>query len=389
MTDRKLFFLLTVLSVMSTNSMYVSESLPCGMLLLPHDVARNKIQSLLSFQEIARLKQSSQWCNRVCDVEHVCPLFCTHTCSTYACAQLAKNYYACSKALSHFARNKDEYMFMHLWMHHAQVRNKDIIEICKCSVVSVKNQMDVYSKRYSNEKNIRKHIVKCGARAICKYHDRDCAKTVFAGGGLSIFDLLKEYGCQKESKDYFNVYFIFYKAAWLDDSELIKHLCGGTVDERSFKYIMRYADPGLLSNLICDDILTPDITSKSRKSLLHYVAHKGLAHIIKILLDKGAYVNCVDEEGMTPLHYAVKKVHIDAVLMLLTSADADVRFVDKRGKKALDYAIPTQRFMLGMSDDLADRKTIQGILQSHLEKSSAHAYSYAKIHSNGYQKLRV
>lgn len=383
MTDRKLFFLLTVLSVMSTNSMYVSESLPCGMVLLPHDVARNKIQSLLSFQEIARLKQSSQRCNKLYDVERVCPLFHTHTCSTYACAQLAKNYYACSKVLSHFACNKNEDMFMHLWMHHAQVRNKDIIEICKCSVVSVKNQMDVYSKRYGKEKNIRKHIVTCGAKAICKYNDRDCAKTVFAGGGLSIFDLLKG------SENYFSAYFIFYKAAWLDDPELIKYLCGGTVDERSFKYIMRYADPGLLRSLIRDDILTTDITSKLGKSLLHYVAQKGLAHIIKILLDKGAYVNCIDEKGMTPLHYAVKNIHIDAVLMLLTSADADVRFVNKKGKKALDYATSTQRFILGMSDELADRKIIQGILQSHLEKSSAHAYSYAKVHSNGYQKLRV
>jgi hypothetical protein len=378
---RRFFMALILIFVMPINAMDLNQSLVCGMSLLTQDVARAGIQPLLSFQEISYLKRSSRICNELYDLERVCPSFREDKCSTHACAQLAKNYYTCSKALGHFARKKDEEMFKHLWINHEVVRNKNVLTLLKKdSEASLQNKMNIYSKHYDKAKKVRNRILQYGARAICNNNDPDSdgAIIVFSGGSLDIFDLLK--------KEY-NTSFLFFKACQFNDVNLIKVLCGGVVDDRSLEYVMRYADIGLMINLICDDVLPVKCVNKSGKSLLHYAAEYGYDDVIEILIDRGVCVNCIDAKGMTPLHYAVKNIQYDAVMMLLESKDVNVRFSNKKGKTVLYYA-SIRGVKLLNPEEYIDKKIIKKVLEDHIEQHKANAHSYSKVHKNGYQKLR-
>jgi hypothetical protein len=382
---RRFFMILIIIFVTPINAMDLNQSLVCSMSLLTQDVARNRIQSLLSFQEISRLKRSSKECNALYDLERVCPLFREHTCSTHACAQLAKNYYTCTKALGHFARKKDEEMFKHVWIHHEAVRNKNVLTLLKKnSEASLKNKMNVYSKYYDKAKKIRKHILEYGAQAICNNNDPDGATIVLSGGSFDIFDLLKK----ASSQLCYDAYFLFFKACQFEDVNLIKALCGGVVDVQSIEYIMRYAEVGLMVDLLCDDVLPVDCVNKSGKSLLHYAAEYGQYHVIEILIDKGVYVNSIDAKGMTPLHYAVKNIQYDAVVMLLDNKDADVRFANKKGKTALDYTTIRGVKLLN-PEEFDGIKAIREVLKAHIKQHTVDAYSYSKVHKNGYQKLHI
>ncbi len=377
---RGFFIALIIIFVMPINAMDVNQSLVCGMSLLTQDVARNHIQTLLSFQEISRLKRSSRRYNVLYDLERVCPLFREDTCSTHACAQLAKNYYTCSKALGHFARKNDVEMFKHLWIHHEVVRDENVLTLLKKgSEALLKNKMNVYSKHYDKAKKVRNHVLQYGAQAICNKNDPDpdSAIIVLSGGSLDIFDLLK--------KEY-NTCFLFLKACQFEDVNLIKALCGGVIDARSLEYVMRYADIGLLIDLICDDVLPVKCVNKSGKSLLHYAAEYGHDQIIEILMDRGVCVNCIDAKRMTPLHYAVKNIQYDAVVMLLENKDINVQFHNKKGKTALYYA-SIRGVKLLNPEEYIDKKIIKKILEDHIEQHKANAHSYSKVHKNGYQKL--
>ncbi|XP_078384514.1 uncharacterized protein LOC144666947 isoform X2 [Oculina patagonica] len=104
------------------------------------------------------------------------------------------------------------------------------------------------------------------------------------------------------------------------------------------------------------DALTTDNTS-----VLHLAANKGYSAMVEILLDHGAHVNVVDNDGDTPLHIALAKesflqtdmtsempalqlllgVHGDsrtyaAVSRCLLSYGADVRKLNEKGESPLD-----------------------------------------------------
>eukprot|EP00906_Rhabdomonas_costata_P031078 RCo043925 len=56
------------------------------------------------------------------------------------------------------------------------------------------------------------------------------------------------------------------------------------------------------------------------------------------LLERGVNVNCVDECGCTPLHYACSNGHIEAVQVLLQQAGIDTNAQDCYGRTALHWA---------------------------------------------------
>jgi ankyrin repeat protein len=70
---------------------------------------------------------------------------------------------------------------------------------------------------------------------------------------------------------------------------------------------------------------------------LHYAAKVGNTEVVKILLDKGAAVNTVNQMGVMPLHYAALSGHIELVKMLLDK-DAAVNTANQMGVTPLHYA---------------------------------------------------
>lgn len=70
---------------------------------------------------------------------------------------------------------------------------------------------------------------------------------------------------------------------------------------------------------------------------LHFAADRGLAPIAQLLLDHGADVNAKDADGQSPLHYAAICGRQE-LCSLLVAAGADVALEDADGATAKDAA---------------------------------------------------
>ena len=46
-------------------------------------------------------------------------------------------------------------------------------------------------------------------------------------------------------------------------------------------------------------------------------SQNGHKDVVKLLVEKGAYVNCLEVNGMTPLHWASHKGHREVVKLLI------------------------------------------------------------------------
>lgn len=69
---------------------------------------------------------------------------------------------------------------------------------------------------------------------------------------------------------------------------------------------------------------------------LHASALMGYVDLVRMLLDRGAYVNLQDMKLETPLHYAAYKSHMPIVQLLLQRGA--LSYVDARGKTPIDLA---------------------------------------------------
>jgi hypothetical protein len=384
-------------------SMEKSKPVVSGMMVLTQDIARNQIQSWLTFQEISRLKRLSKYYNQLYDTD----LNCSHSrgdvCSTYACNYCAKSYYQCTKMLVHFALRFDEQMFKHVWFHHKDTRKSDVERFIRRKKkkhevmikgektrhskpeITIQEEMRYYREHYKHVKNIHSRMFRYVREAIDSQDSKkiDKANTMLSESGLTVFDLLK-------TDTSYDPDTLFYNACLLHNTNLIKNMCGGCVDDRSFPYVIFYADDQVLCDLIDKDILSAESATKDgKKSVLHYAAERGCDNVIKRALEKGAYVNGRDFYEKTPLHYAVKEEKLGAVIELLQSADADVRLKDKKGKTAIDYNTPKLKHLLHVPKVTDERKAIARLLMEHKDQHQVSGYSYSKVHSNGYQELQI
>eukprot|EP00746_Dinoflagellata_sp_MGD_P054107 gnl/MRDRNA2_/MRDRNA2_237161_c0_seq1.p1 gnl/MRDRNA2_/MRDRNA2_237161_c0~~gnl/MRDRNA2_/MRDRNA2_237161_c0_seq1.p1 ORF type:complete len:140 (-),score=25.66 gnl/MRDRNA2_/MRDRNA2_237161_c0_seq1:323-688(-) len=93
------------------------------------------------------------------------------------------------------------------------------------------------------------------------------------------------------------------------------------------------------------------------------MADLGNAKIIQLLLKHGGKVNAVGKQGLTPLHLAARKKHVDVVKVLLESG-ADISPLDKSGRTPSQYALSNKNNELAKAlalDDnlqLSDRITL-------------------------------
>lgn len=100
-----------------------------------------------------------------------------------------------------------------------------------------------------------------------------------------------------------------------------------------------------------------DMRTSLRGALpVHYLAKAGHLGSLKVLLDNGADVNALSENGQTPLLYALKagkRADMDLICQTLLDAGADATIKDARGRSALDIARSLSR---------ADAQEIVGII---------------------------
>ncbi|QDS76889.1 hypothetical protein FKW77_003843 [Venturia effusa] len=83
--------------------------------------------------------------------------------------------------------------------------------------------------------------------------------------------------------------------------------------------------------------LNIDRTGRTGRTCLWNAAHDGNTEAINVLIESGANKELADEDGLRPLHIAVKKGHLDCVAALLT-AKADIEAPDAKMNKPLHLA---------------------------------------------------
>lgn len=108
-------------------------------------------------------------------------------------------------------------------------------------------------------------------------------------------------------------------------------------------------------NAINDDGKTP----------LMYAARDGSSSVVKVLLEAGANVNTVDNSRKTALMYAAEKNTPDVVNVLL-DAGAKIDMKDKDGRKAVDYAKPAYFGWDGGNPKLKDSSAFKRLGESDI-----------------------
>lgn len=415
------------LETLSTESSTLSMELATSLPFLPRDVFVHKIQPFLSLHEIAQFKRSSKAFNQMSDPEKIClyfdqqefsactcaPLekeYCICTCAVAVknhcsdtCLALKDNYQGCTRVLGHLAYQAYKYrknqgvkgydkQFRHLWRYHARTRVNTMIICLNKSEFTWNERMKFYSKYYRNLKAIGQINLNL-ALMVMNMDNPDIrfANAILAGGKASIFDGLKI--AQKRAKKTKKIFldnqelakgFYFddtllssrvYNACSFNNAELLYGLCGGIIDNQAFEYIIRYASVNLLIDLIEKGMLCPDAIGYGGKSVLHYAAAKGEINLIDLLLARQVYVNYPDDMGMTPLHYAIQNIHIQAVSRLLKNTYINIYAANKSGRTAYSYGVPVKKSKHDAPEDKINRKEICTMLKEHAQTKPMVVYN--------------
>lgn len=88
--------------------------------------------------------------------------------------------------------------------------------------------------------------------------------------------------------------------------------------------MQKYIDSGNDLNSLDENGMTP----------LHFASDRGSVDIINLLLDNGAKLDSVNDEGQTSLMYAIICEHIEIVKLLLEK-NANLKIIAKDGSTAI------------------------------------------------------
>ena len=111
-----------------------------------------------------------------------------------------------------------------------------------------------------------------------------------------------------------------------------------------------YADRRDVAEMLLDSEANVNATASAGETALHFAAYQGFTRMGRLLIERGAQVNCHTTHGPTdmintsppvcgetPLHLAAAYGHRDFVELLLNSG-ADREATDHSGQKALHWA---------------------------------------------------
>jgi ankyrin repeat protein len=88
--------------------------------------------------------------------------------------------------------------------------------------------------------------------------------------------------------------------------------------------LQKYIDSGTDLNSLDENGMTP----------LHFASDRGAIDIINLLLDNGAQIDSVNDEGQTSLMYAIICEHIEIVKLLLEK-NANLKIISTDGSTAI------------------------------------------------------
>jgi ankyrin repeat protein len=99
-------------------------------------------------------------------------------------------------------------------------------------------------------------------------------------------------------------------------------------------------DAATVSQILSTNPAVLNLTEDGGRGPLHVAAARCCTNVIKVLLQKGAYIELKGRTGETPLHVAAQEGCVEGVTMLLNKG-ADINSRDNEGhtplKRAIDY----------------------------------------------------
>ena len=101
---------------------------------------------------------------------------------------------------------------------------------------------------------------------------------------------------------------------------------------------------------------------------VHETSEKGDVKATKDLITKGAEINSKDNQGLTPLHIAVRRGHLELVKFLL-SANADINLKDNRGWTPLHAIFET-----------GNLEIVKLLLAKKADPNAKNTFDYTPVH---------
>lgn len=320
----------------SINAMNDEKNI-CKMTLLIPDLVKEYIQSLISYQDIGRLKQCSTWCNA---------LYNTDQMSSFGYRRLADNYYACSKALGHYACMNNERAFASLWKLHARYRDPHKGTLAE--------HMIEYRGFYDTAEKV-KHSIASQISLLLQNNSKDLA-IILSGSNA---DIVGEHYFSALKKMMLN-------ACRSNNESAVKELYMGVISSKTVPFIMIDAPCGLIEKLIDEKILDSKILDQRDNTLLHCAVFFNRSDIIPMLLQKGVYVNARNKLQETPLHWAVNLYSNNCVVGLLAHPDINTQARNWLNKKASFYVSKRKMFWEVYSSEQKNKmRLIRNILKQH------------------------
>ena len=304
--------------------------------LIPLDVIHTHLKQKVGYQGIGRIKQVSRVCNKIWNVDKICPVptGCASKCCVPACRELVENFDACTKVLGYYARKDKRGMFAHLWCYEGTYRNQFVAEMLQKKKPQWIDRMNFYRGDYLSETEKIILCSKCLAHAMEK-KDHDvvkmiilCNKKFDVSCGINYHTSLLKSACN------------------YGDIDILLHVLGGVrhINHTDYygKSALHYAwKRGLFSQLIFygADI---DLLDANGRTLLFNVVEWGDMDVLRTVLNYKPNVNIADVSGCNVGHYAIAKYGNDSsykieILDLLLQAGIHVDKHSLSGMTFLSY----------------------------------------------------
>ncbi len=187
---------------------------------------------------------------------------------------------------------------------------------------------------YNNDKEAVERILK-SKKIDVNYrgdHGETAIQWAYYKGNKAIIELLKQNGANDEIKDNDGLTCIHYAC------------CGNQI-----QMLREFLDNQIISN---GDV---NILDKYNRTFLHFAASGGFNSMVDLILDRNFNINAIDEDGRTPLNYAIYHKREDVAKNLIKKG-ASIDYRDFKDKQKLLYLVcETDRL------DILDNLILQGI----------------------------
>ena len=107
--------------------------------------------------------------------------------------------------------------------------------------------------------------------------------------------------------------------------------------KKKIKQTINRGDATVILYLINNGLLNPNATVEDGNTPLHVACDSGHDSIVKLLIDKGAKIDILNNSGKSPFYLACQHGH-DSIVEFLIKKDVNVDMPDKWGKTPLHWA---------------------------------------------------